>query len=72
MLSGAWAEIENDPPEEGADDGLLEGGDNTGMDGGVHDPILYGIEAFGEGIVAPREAHVARYRIRCLVRLSGW
>ena len=71
VLSGAWPEVENGPSEKRVNDGLLEGGDDAGMDGGVHQSILDGVEALGEGVVVSREVHVARHGKRRLVRLSG-
>ena len=72
MLSRVRMEVEDSPPEERTNDGLLERGDNTGVDGGVHESILDGIKALGEDVVVSREAHVARYCTRRLIRLSGW
>ena len=71
MLSGARSKVEDGSPKKRANDGLLERGDDTGMDGGVHEPILDGIETSGENVVVPREAHIARHRARRLVRLSS-
>ena len=71
VLAGAWLEVKDGPSEEGTDDRLLERGDDAGVDGGIHESIFDGVEAVGEDIVVPHDAHVARYRGQCLVRLSG-
>ena len=60
MLTGAWLEIEDGPSQEGTDDCLLEWGDDTGMDSGIHEPVLHGIETVGEDIIVPRNVHVTR------------
>ena len=72
VLSGARLKVENGPSEERTDDGLLEWGDDAGMDGGIHEAILDGVEAFGEDIIVSREAHIARHRGWRLIRLLGW
>ena len=71
MLSGARAEVEDGSPEKRADNGLLERGDDARVDGCIHESILDGVKALGENVVVPRETHVACYRGRRLIRLSG-
>ena len=51
---------------------MLKQGDDAGVDDGVHELILDGVEAIGEDVVVPRDAHVACYRGRRLIRLSSW
>ena len=72
MLSGAWTEVKDGPPEEGANNRLLEWSDDAGVNGSIHESILDGVEAFGEDIIVSRETHVARHRGRRLVGLSSW
>ena len=60
VLSRAWSEIENGPSQKGADDCMLKWGDDTGVDGGVHDPVLHGIETVGKDVIVPHNVHVAR------------
>ena len=71
MLSGAWPEVENGPSKEGMDDRLLEWGDDAGVNGGVHEPVFDSVEAVGEDIIVPRDAHVARYCGQHLIHLSS-
>ena len=52
-------------------DGLLEGGDYTGMDGGVHESILDGVEMSGEDVIVSCNAHVMCNGRWCLVCMSG-
>ena len=61
MLSGAWTEVESGPLEKGADDCLLERGDDAGVDGSIHESIFNGIEALGEDIV-----------VTCATVISVW
>ena len=71
MPSGAWAEKENGSPEKGAHNGLLERGDDAGVNGSVHELIFDGVETLGEDVVVLSETHIPHHRTRCLVRLSG-
>ena len=71
MLAGAWSEVEDGPPEKRADNHLLEWGDDAGVDGGIHELIFNGIEAVGEDVVVPRDAHVVCYHGWRLIHLSG-
>ena len=71
MLTRARSEEEEGPAEEGANDRLLERGDDAGMDGGIHDSVFDGVKTAGEDVVVSREAHVAGHRRWCLIRLSG-
>ena len=48
VLAGAWSEIEDGPPQKGADNCLLERGDNAGVDGGVHESVLHSVKTVGE------------------------
>ena len=72
VLGGARTEVVDGPPEEGANDGLLQRGDDARVDRSVHESILNGVEAVSEDVVISRDAHVARDGGRCLIRLSGW
>ena len=71
MLTRTRSEEEDGCPEEGANNHLLKRGDDAGVDGGVHDVVFDGVEAVGEDVVVPCEAHVASHRKWGLVRLSG-
>ena len=71
MLGGARLEVEDGPSEERADDGLLEWSDDAGVDRGVHEPILDGVEVVGKDVIIPRDAHIARDGGWRLLRLSG-
>ena len=71
VLSRAWVEVEYGPSKERMDDGLLERGNDAGMNGGVHESIFDGVEVLSEDVVVVREAHVARDHGRCLIHLSG-
>ena len=62
VLTRAWSEIEDGPSQKGMDDRLLKQGNDTGMDSGIHEPVLHDVETAGEGIVVPHNAHVARDR----------
>ena len=72
MLAGTWSEVKDGPSEEGMDDCLLEWSDDAGVDGGVHEPVLDGVEAISEDVVVSCDAHVPCHRRRCLICLSGW
>ena len=71
VLTGSWAKEEDGHAQKWADNSLLEGGDDAGMDSSVHKSVFDGIEAVGEDIVVPCETHVAGYHERRLVCLSS-
>ena len=72
MLAGVWPEVEDSPSEEGTDDRLLKWSDDVGVDGGVHESVLDGVEVVSEDVVVSCDVHVSRHRRRCLICLSGW
>ena len=59
VLTRARAEEEDGPSEEGTDDHLLEWGDDTGVDSGVHESVFNGVETIGEEVIVSRETHIA-------------
>ena len=54
------------------DDRLLKRSDDAGVDGGVHESVLDGVETVSEDVVILRDTHVSRHRGRRLICLSGW
>jgi hypothetical protein len=71
MLAGAWSEVKDGPSKEGTDDRLLKQSNDAGVDGGVHESVLDGVEAVSEDVVVSRDTHVPRHRRQCLICLSG-
>ena len=72
MLGGARPEVEDSPAEERADNGLLEWGDDAGVDRGIHKAVLDSVEAVGEDVVIAHDTHVTRDGGGCLIRQSSW
>ena len=72
MLTGTRPEIKDSPPQERKNDGVLEGGDDAGMDSSVHEPILNGVETISEDIIVLHDTHVTHNSHRCLICMSGW
>ena len=72
MLTRMQPEVKDGPPQKGADDGLLKGGNNAGMDSGIHQSILNGVEAVGEDVIVLHDMHVMHDGHWCLVCMSGW
>ena len=62
MLAGAWSEEKDGPSEEGTDNRLLKRSDNAGVDSGVHEPVLDGVETVSEDVVVSHDTHVPRHR----------
>ena len=71
VLTRMWLEVEDGPPQKGANDSLLKGGDNVGMDGSIHQPILHGVEAVGKDVVVSHDTHVTCDSRWCLICMSG-
>ena len=72
MLARAWSEEKDGSSEKGMNDGLLKRGNDAGVDGGIHEVILNGVEAVSKDVVVSRDAHVSCHRRWCLICLSGW
>ena len=72
MLTWPRMEEEDGCAEEWADNGLLKGGNDAGVDSGIHDVVFHSIETVGEDIIVPHDTHVARNRHGRLVCVSGW
>ena len=71
VLSGARPEVEDMGPQEGADDGLLKGGDDARVDSGVYKVILDFVESVGKDEVGPCDAHVACDSCQGLICVLG-
>ena len=58
MLPRTRLEVENACSQKGVDDGLLQGGDDVRVDGGIYEPVFDSIETVSKDIVVPCYAHI--------------